>query len=107
MSAVLSELADTELRKQAIEQLSERLKEGKQVGRLDLRDLIDSDLNGPRAEFATIEVCNVFLADNSDLSLKKEQYLDGVIQRYLESDLAYLPIEDEMNEIESERGFDE
>ena len=72
------------LRAEARQNLIERLHDGKTVGGLDLRDLIDGDLNGiPRAEFATLEITNLLLADSAERAAMADKYVEGVIDRYL------------------------
>ena len=98
----IHDAAAGELREQAVYNLTERLHGGRTVGRLTLRDLIDSDLNGPRAGFATIEITNLLLADSGERAAKADTYVAGVIERYLSkrSDL----VEEEANEIEAYSG---
>jgi hypothetical protein len=65
--------------------LTERLHEGKTVSGCTLRDLIDDDLNGHRAGFATIEITNLMLADSDEVAALRDTYVEGVIERFLES----------------------
>ena len=69
----------------AREALAGRLHDGKTVGGLVLRDLIDTDLNGSRAEFAVIEITNLLLADSGERAARADLYVEGVIERYLEN----------------------
>lgn len=69
----------------ARQHLTERLHEGKTVGRCTLRDLIDADLNGPRAGFAAIEITNLLLADSGARAAMADTYIEGVIERHLET----------------------
>ena len=68
---------------EAREDLIWKLHFGNTVGGLGLRDLIDSDLTGPRAEFATIEITNLLLADSGSRAAMADRYVEGVIERYL------------------------
>lgn len=94
--------ADGALKAQAVEALTERLRAGNTVGSLSLRDLIDSDLNGPRAGFAAIEVTNLLLADSGERAALADAYKDGVIERFLLSPRGLELIEEEAAEIEAD-----
>lgn len=69
----------------AREHLTYRLQDGKTVGRRTLRDLIDADLSGPRAGLAAIEITNLLLADSGERAAMADRYVEGVIERYLET----------------------
>lgn len=69
----------------AREQLVERLHDGKTVHLLTLQDLIDADLSGSRSGFAIIEVCTLLMSDSGEVAAKRDRYLEGVIERFLES----------------------
>lgn len=91
--------ADGALRQQAVENLTERLHAGKTVRSLTLRDLIDADLSGPRAEFAALEVKNLLLADHGERGAKADAYVAGVIERYITTNPDL--VEEEACEIEA------
>jgi hypothetical protein len=79
-------IRETKLDLEAARQhLTERLHEGKTVHCLNLRDLIDSDLHGPRSEPATAEVMNVLLAESGERPAIADKYVAGVIERFLET----------------------
>lgn len=78
----LHDQADLEAARQY---LIERLHEGRTVARCTLRDLIDADLNGPRAGFATIEITNMMLADSGEVAALRDTYVEAVIERHLET----------------------
>lgn len=78
----LHDQADME---RAREYLTERLHEGKTVRGRTLRDLIDGDLHGERCEIATQTVSDLLLADSGERAAKADTYIEGVIERFLET----------------------
>ncbi len=67
----------------AREDLTERLHANGTAGGLTLRDLLDSDMNGPRGGFAVIELTNLLLADSGERAAMADTYVSGVIERFL------------------------
>lgn len=95
--AALQEKADSLLRQEAYSNLSERLKEGKQVGRCHLIDLLDNEFNSAdRYSIALQEVEQILMRGG----LGATEYADKLIEKYLNApDNQYL-VEEEMGEIE-------
>lgn len=65
--------------------LKERLYAGETVKRLTLADLIDADLSGQRADIATQEITTLVLAASGERAALADAYVDGVIERFLET----------------------
>lgn len=89
----------TSTREEAVEALTEALREGKQVGRCNLRDLIDGDLDRTYAmTVASIE--EILLSEGDARDRLADQFRDGLIEKYLEanSDL----VDDEIAELKAE-----
>lgn len=100
----INDAADGELRKQAIEQISERIKDGRH--RITIADLLDCELDDPkRCQFLAIEFGKLLTADVTEISLIIERITDGLIERYLSvnGDM----IEEEACDIEAHAGEDE
>lgn len=94
----INDCADGELRKQAIEAITERIKAGKH--RVTLADLLDCELDDPkRCQFLAIEFGKLLSADVTERSLIIERIADGLIERYISvnGDL----VEEEACEIEA------
>ncbi len=70
---------------EARQDLVERLHNGRTVGGLTLRELIDCDITGSRAGFAAIELTNLVLADSGERAAMADAYVSGVIERWLET----------------------
>ena len=73
------EVSEAKFLDDAKDSLSEKLKDGKQVGHCTLRDLIYCDLD-QRFEFSAIEIANCLMDPT-----KIEAYKEGLIDRYLDS----------------------
>lgn len=82
---------------EARDALIEKLKNGKQVGRCDLHDLIDCELNSDRYCITRDELAHLLTADSGERAALADQCIQGLIERYLDThpDL----IEEEATEI--------
>lgn len=78
----LSDRTDTT---QAIEALTERLKDGKRVGRSDFFDLLDSELNSGRYRIVLEDLGSLLLGGDAacDDRAAADKIRDGMIERYL------------------------
>lgn len=76
----LHDAADGQLRAQAIEAISERIKSGK--GRMGVRDLIDREMN-TRPEFLLTELEQVLLAEHGEHGALADKLVEGLIERYI------------------------
>lgn len=100
--AKMHERADAELERQARQELTEKLLDGKEVGRCNLRDLIDSELNSERSRILITDFEALLLMD-SGRDYKADEIRDGLIERYLESPRCQDIVQDLMTTIEEER----
>ena len=100
MNGFHMECAEQAFTQEAKDSLTEKLKDGKQVGHCTLRDLIYSDLD-QRFEFCAIEIANCLMDPT-----KIEAYKEGLIDRYLDSK-PELVEEEAANERELEEDFRE
>jgi len=94
----INDAADGELRKQAIESLSEKIKSGKH--RNGVFELLDSELNGERYKIVLEEITTLLLNESGEREYLADQMVAGLIERYLSTkgDL----IEEEAAELERE-----
>ena len=94
----IHDAADGELRKQAIESLSEKIKSGKH--RNGVFELLDSELNGERYKIVLEEITTLLLNETMEREDIADRIVSGLIERYLSTkgDL----IEEEAAEIERE-----
>lgn len=76
----LHDAADGELRAQAIENISERIKSGK--SRMGIRDLIDCEMTS-RPEFLLTELEQVLLAEHGEHGALADKLVEGLIERYI------------------------
>ncbi len=84
--AHLSEAFDKKLEKDAREDLTDRLKWGKQVGGFTLRELLLCDLQGlPTGPIAEQKAVDIVLAEPTERSLLTERWCDDVIEKFLDS----------------------
>lgn len=105
MSTVLAKLherADAELERQAREELTEKLREGKEVGGCNLRDLIDGEWNGERERILVTDFESLLLM-SSGRDYKADQIRDGLIERWLSTPRCQDIIQELMTTIEEDR----
>ncbi len=95
-----SDAADGLLRAQAIENISERIKEGK--NRMTVLDLLDGELNSERYKIVLGELADLLQAQHGEHGATADKIVDGLIERYISvhGDL----VEDEAAEIEAHAG---
>lgn len=96
----LSDRAAGMLREQAVYNLTERLKDGKRVGRCDLFDLLDCELNSDRYRILLADLFQLITAQSGEHGALADRIVEGLIERHLvtHDDL----IEEEATEIENE-----
>jgi hypothetical protein len=96
----LTDKADEILRKEAIQNLTERLIAGGRVGKCDFTDLLESEWNNAdRYAIITSEV-SALLQTLSNRDSLADQIRDGIIERYLSKPEHQWLIEEEMSQIE-------
>ena len=99
--ARLHERADRILREQAIASLTEKLKSGGKVGRCHLVDLLDAELDSrERYPIALPKVFQILTAESGERAALCDQFVDGLIERYLDSHPEF--VEEEAHALEAE-----
>lgn len=96
----LCDQADSSLIAQAVEALTERLKDGKRIGRCDVWDLLDNELNTDRYRVLLEELGSLLVGGKEacDDRIAADKIRDGLIERYLTAHPEL--VEEEVAEIE-------
>lgn len=102
----IHDMADGALREHAIQNLTERLQDGKRVGRFDLFDLLDCELNSDRYRILLEELGSLIIGGTEacDRAAQADKIRDGLIERFLLGHPEL--IEDEAAQIEHEEALD-
>jgi hypothetical protein len=85
-----------ELRERAVENIANRIKAGQ--SRIGIRDLLDCEMN-TRPEFLLTELEQVLLAEHGEHGALADKLVEGLIQRYVETNSDV--VEEEAAEIEA------
>ena len=96
----IHDCADGELRKQAMENLAERIKSGKHKN--GIFELLDSELNTDRYKILLEEITTLLCNETVEREAMADKIVAGLIERYISvhGDL----VEEEANEIEAYAG---
>lgn len=71
---------------QAREALIEKLKDGKKVGRCDLLDVLDCELNGERYRITLQEIFGLLMGETGKTrDYQADQIIQGICERYVDS----------------------
>ncbi len=102
----LSDRHSGDLPKWALEQahddLAEKLRAGEQVGRCDLRDLLDCEVNSDRYKILLDELMGVLRATRGEHGAKSDTLIEGLIERYLSAGLGEDAVHEKAEEIMAE-----
>lgn len=96
----LHDAADGILKKEAIDNLSQKLQSGQRAGRCDFTEILDSELSGDRYQIILSELSALLLTTTGEREYLADQIRDGLIERYLNSANNTFLIEEEAAEIE-------
>ena len=80
-----TECAEAAFTQEAKDSLTEKLKDGKRVGRCDLHDLLDCELNSERYRIVRDDLMQILTAQNDSRPHLADQFIEGLIERYLDS----------------------
>lgn len=97
----IHDAADGALRQDAIDNLTDRLKTGGAVGRVDLRDILSDDVDQGRV---TAEDLYQILTNYDDRHLLAERMVDQIISRFIATNPD--AVEEEAAQIEHDRGVE-
>ena len=94
-----TECAEAAFTQEAKDSLTEKLKDGKRVGRCDLHDLLDCELNSERYRIVRDDLMQILTAQNDSRPHLADRFIEGLIERYLDSN-PELVEEEVANELE-------
>jgi hypothetical protein len=101
--AALADKADEAL---ALERITERLRDGKQVGRADFTGILDDALQSESTYARVLSEISALLQTTTGRDYLADQIRDGLIERYIDSHKEDL-IHEELEQMAFERSFDD
>ena len=109
MNGFHMECAEQAFTQEAKDSLTEKLKDGKRVGRCDLHDLLDCELNSERYRIVRDDLMQILTAQNDSRPHLADQFIEGMIDRYLDSnpELVEEEVANELALQDQQRGNDD